>query len=860
MAEITQPDFIASEEIIKEIHRINDALLGVVKTGKEMGTAIKGADSIKTVRAETEKLTASQIELQKIEKQIATVQAKNNEEYLKQKNTLTNLNNQLKQKTALGDRDARTISATNASLKELNAALQKNRDAYKSLANEEARASKEGKELKAIIDAQDKAVKAQNESLGDFRDSVGHYEKGIKGLKQELIAARNEMANIAKTTGSQTSPEFLAAAEKAGELKDQINDLNDSLKNASASKFENLGNSLKDVGSKLLSLDFEGAMNSAKQFQSIAGSISFKDLSTAVGQFGQTMANVGKTLLTNPLFIMAAVIGGVIAAFKYFNDQQEKASKRQIEQYKRELDALTDRYDHEIRLQKIVGKNTFELEKAKQKAIIESADKSIKAIGRVTEVDLLSSLLLRRTNLKVNEEKNQQLIEYTNARRDAKQELEALELEQAEFERKTSADTTKQKQEDLFNLNKFRLNVSIAAQKDIIDNENASFAARLVAVGQFNKLKNDLAKLERDEALKEESLTAEGIKLINAQLYQSLIDNQKEASTERTKIENERLDSIEKRINAAGDKMAATFKKPVPVKLFESIETGITKATETATYKTNQFIDGLIKGLESVREIFGSFSNAFGNLLDSLTAKRLQNIDQEERRLDEQTAKRILAAGDNDAAVARIEADAELRRLKLEKKRIEAQRKAAIFDKSVALVQAGIQTALNIVKVFPNPVLMALAAAIGAIQIAAIATKPIPQYFVGTKSAEGGPAYVGEKGAELMRKPGQDWELTPSHATLMNVPRGTEIVPHAETMRRLAMGALSQNGGTMQVPAHDPALLSEMQSLNRNIQKIKPVRQSLVRSGATVYYAIKDSEGHTKLLGAINMGKGKWGA
>src|SRR5688572_23567807 len=251
MAEITQPDFIASEEIIKEIHRINDALLGVVKTGKEMGTAIKGADSIKTVRAETEKLTASQIELQKIEKQIATVQAKNNEEYLKQKNTLTNLNNQLKQKTALGDRDARTISATNASLKELNAALQKNRDAYKSLANEEARASKEGKELKAIIDAQDKAVKAQNESLGDFRDSVGHYEKGIKGLKQELIAARNEMANIAKTTGSQTSPEFLAAAEKAGELKDQINDLNDSLKNASASKFENLGNSLKDVGSKL---------------------------------------------------------------------------------------------------------------------------------------------------------------------------------------------------------------------------------------------------------------------------------------------------------------------------------------------------------------------------------------------------------------------------------------------------------------------------------------------------------------------------------------------------------------------------------------------------------------------------------
>jgi hypothetical protein len=273
-------------------------------------------------------------------------------------------------------------------------------------------------------------------------------------------------------------------------------------------------------------------------------------------------------------------------------------------------------------------------------------------------------------------------------------------------------------------------------------------------------------------------------------------------------------------------------------------------------------IDELKEGLIQAGEIFADFSAVAGNLLDSLTQRRLQAIDSEEKKLEETTARRIELAGDNDEAVARIEADAAKRKEALEKKRVQAQRKAAIFDKVTAVTMAAINTAVGITKTiaqlgFPAAIpFVALAAALGAIQTAAIIAKPIPQFFKGTKSAPGGAALVGEQGAELMRKPCNDWELTPSHATLMDVPRGTEIVPHGETMRRLAMGALAQNGGSSQSTAqkHDEELIQEMKAVNRNLSKIKPVRTNLVRNGATVYHAIKDAEGHTKLVNGINMG------
>src|SRR5690606_41219817 len=64
---------------------------------------------------------------------------------------LSDANKEIKLHTLLQGRDAKEIRASNASLPQLEAALAKNREAYRQLANEQERNSKAGRELLEVI-------------------------------------------------------------------------------------------------------------------------------------------------------------------------------------------------------------------------------------------------------------------------------------------------------------------------------------------------------------------------------------------------------------------------------------------------------------------------------------------------------------------------------------------------------------------------------------------------------------------------------------------------------------------------------------------------------------------------------------
>jgi hypothetical protein len=107
-----------------------------------------------------------------------------------------------------------------------------------------------------------------------------------------------------------------------------------------------------------------------------------------------------------------------------------------------------------------------------------------------------------------------------------------------------------------------------------------------------------------------------------------------------------------------------------------------------------------------------------------------------------------------------------------------------------------------------------------------------------------------------MRKPGGNFELTPSSATLMDVPRGTEIVPHNQTMKMLAMSALMRNGGSVQ--EKDSALIDEVKKLNSNIRNIKQTQSNNSHgymSGLIAYEAKKVGENHIQHQRIISLGK-----
>lgn len=75
----------------------------------------------------------------------------------------------------------------------------------------------------------------------------------------------------------------------------------------------------------------------------------------------------------------------------------------------------------------------------------------------------------------------------------------------------------------------------------------------------------------------------------------------------------------------------------------------------------------------------------------------------------------------------------------------------------------------------------------------------VPQYAKGTKSHPGGPAILGDGGgAELYRTPAGQLGLSPATDTLMNLPKGTQVIPARQTsMLMQQLGIPAYNTGTL---------------------------------------------------------------
>jgi hypothetical protein len=197
--------------------------------------------------------------------------------------------------------------------------------------------------------------------------------------------------------------------------------------------------------------------------------------------------------------------------------------------------------------------------------------------------------------------------------------------------------------------------------------------------------------------------------------------------------------------------------------------------------------------LGNVQTAYSSFTDALGTVVSSFTDARLGQIDKEQKSYEDSLARQIAAAGDNEEQKKKLEEQGEKRRQEFEKKRIDAQRRAAIFDKIVSAIQAGIATALAVTKLgVVTP--MAIAAGIaGAIEVGAILAKQIPQYEDGIDNHPGGLAVVGDgKGPERISIPGRKPFLSPSVPTLLDLPAGTRVDSYEDTMG-LAMTAINSN-------------------------------------------------------------------
>lgn len=151
------------------------------------------------------------------------------------------------------------------------------------------------------------------------------------------------------------------------------------------------------------------------------------------------------------------------------------------------------------------------------------------------------------------------------------------------------------------------------------------------------------------------------------------------------------------------------------------------------------------------------YLDAAGSLAGSLVEISRNQNAQELEALDDRLKKGLISQNAYDAQVRA------------------AKRRQAVQDKQLALFQAFINTASAIVEALPNIPLSVIAGVLGAAQIAAIASRPIPAFAKGTKNAPKGYGLVGEAGPELIQKNGKVRYV--NKPSIVNFAGGETVVP-----------------------------------------------------------------------------------
>lgn len=246
------------------------------------------------------------------------------------------------------------------------------------------------------------------------------------------------------------------------------------------------------------------------------------------------------------------------------------------------------------------------------------------------------------------------------------------------------------------------------ALQRIADNEKLNARARITAIQQLAEFELSNIKT-REDALEEERKK----RLIGEEEYNT---RYAQLQDEKAKVSEE----AEKKI------------------------TGIQISENEKRRKNNEEIVQLV--IQTTQQVL----DIVGQINDIRTQKDEDRIRGERARIEE-----LREAG----AITEKQALERTKRLDVEEKRI--KREAAQRDKNLAIFNAIINTAQAVTKALAsapppfNAILAGIAGALGAAQIAVIASRPIPKFRTGKKNKYEGPGIIGEAGAELFEHDGR---------------------------------------------------------------------------------------------------------
>lgn len=451
---------------------------------------------------------------------------------------------------------------------------------------------------------------------------------------------------------------------------------------------------------------------------------------------------------------------GVSAA----NTSAEESAKKRLEA-ERKLAADAFELQKFILEQKILSEN----------AIVESEDESwaerrVALDARAVYQLQLAQLVAERKLEQTKTFSDQELSYFKETGELTKEQLKSLTDEQLLIYKQFQArkkEITGQKEEGQDNLEVEQLKAEAEIQKDLTEKrlndeiraENEAFAKKQ---GIYAKVENAVETHERRVAEIKKKYALQGL---NAQVaaIEELLQSEELSAQQRAEYE----------------KQLAEIKRQISELNLEYFIDNAEKRVLTEEEKAQQILD-----------IAGQLAGALTNLANAIFEARIQEIDEEIAKNEEKYERWLENENLSEEQRKEIEKQREKDRQELEKKKRKEQRKQAILNKAMAIVEIGINTAIGMMQAYAQlgpiggTVGAALVAALGAIQTAAVIAKPIPKYAKGTKNHIGGPALVGEERPEVVEEPGKDPYVV-SKPSVLDLPKGTRVTPSLEEYERL---------------------------------------------------------------------------
>jgi hypothetical protein len=379
-----------------------------------------------------------------------------------------------------------------------------------------------------------------------------------------------------------------------------------------------------------------------------------------------------------------------------------------------------------------------------------------------------------------------------------------------------------QKLKDQFEQMKINFQAIIDINKKIADDQSNGIAKRIVAANNVYKYEVELIEAKAELEKKIGKKTVQEKKNIDDQAnvdsqkaYQDLYERVLKAQKDFDKAYFDEDDSLRKKL----DKGIQDAVKRVE----DSFKAREKKAKDHADkiIEIEKKKNELLIKLEKEIAVFAITlfeanierqKNALQNQIDLLEEKKAKDIEVANAT--------IVGEQDKAAAIATIEARAAAQKEQLQRKQRDLDIRKAQFDKAQSIARIIQETALNVVKYIGNPVLAALAGAIGAVQLAAVIAQPIPRYKHGKNVGDAyeGPAVVddGGKPEAIIREDGSI-EIGGNKPRMTYVGKNDIVLPDANMLADIVLSG-HMGGGLKAISDSKPA--SDLARIEKGLKEV----------------------------------------